>query len=292
VTVSKTRFRLLPTYPRDGSFLQSATRPYIFLVQSGVASPISSWDPYGGVPQPTTTVDDAALDKAGAGGVWNHLISAKPAMAMTGPSTSVRLSASGFATWSPAIRSSAVRNYDVRYKVAKWNGKFGDWARPASWQHMSPTKRSVGLKRGYDYCVSVRARNWAGQVTGWSSQRCLTRALDDRSLTASTGWKLGKNVNYMASTYRSTTRQGATLRVSSARVKRVAVVATTCAACGKVAVLVDGTRVGTVDLHSTSTHRKTVLMLPTFSRRTGDVVLKVKTSGLRVQIDGLSLSRT
>jgi Domain of unknown function (DUF1906) len=291
LTVSKTRFRLLPTYPRDGTFLQSATRPYIFRVQGAVASAISSWDPYGG-PQPTTVVDDAALDKAGAGGVWNHLISAKPAVAMTGPSTSVRLSPSGFATWAPAIRSSAARDYEVRYRRAKWNSTFGALVVPKSWQHTSPTTRSLGLARGYDYCVSVRARNWAGQVTGWSSERCLTRPLDDRSLAASAGWNLGKGPNNMAGTFRGTTRKGATLRVSSARIKRVGVVATTCASCGKVAVLVDGKRVGTVNLHSASTHRKTLLMLPAFSRRTGDVMLKVQTSGLRVQIDGLALSRT
>jgi Domain of unknown function (DUF1906) len=291
VTVSKTRFRLLPTFPRNGTFLQSATRPYIFRVQSGVASVISSWDPFGG-PQPTTTVDDAALDKAGAGGVWNHLISAKPAVAMTGSSTSVRLSTSGSATWAPAIRSSAARDYDVRYRRAKWNSTFGELVRPASWQHQLPATRSLGLLRGYDYCVSVRARNWAGLVTAWSPEHCLTRPLDDRSLTPSSGWKLGKGASFLAGTYRGTTRQGATLRVSSARVKRIGIVATTCTTCGKVAVLVGGTRVGTINLHATSTHRKALLMLPAFSRRTGDVELKVKSSGQRVQIDGLALSRT
>ena len=126
VTMSNTRFRLLPTYPRNGTFLQSAARPYIFRVQSGVASVISSWDAYGG-PQPTTIVDSAALDKAGAGGVWNHLISAKPAMQMTGPPTFVTQGGSAYATWMPAIRSSAVRNYDVRYRAAKWNTSFGNW---------------------------------------------------------------------------------------------------------------------------------------------------------------------
>ena len=291
VTVSKTRFRLLPTYPRNGTFLQPANRPLIFRVQSGVATVISSWDPYGG-PQPTTIVDSAAIDKAGAGGAWNHLISSKPGMAMTGPATLVKLGASGYATWAPAIRSSAMRNYDVRYRVAKWNTSFGNWAAPKTWQHMSPTKRLIGLKRGNDYCVIVRARNWAAQLTGWSSQRCLTRPLDDRSLTPSTGWRTRTGSSFMAGTYRSTNHKGATLRLSSARVKRVGIVATMCASCGKVAVLVGGTRIGTINLHATSTHRQTLLMLPAFSRRTGDVILRVKTSGLRVQIDGLSISRT
>ena len=106
------------------------------------------------------------------------------------------------------------------------------------------------------------------------------------------GWQNRTGPNYLAGTFRGTTRKGATLRLSSARVKRVGIVATTCASCGKVAVLVDGMRIGTINLHASSTHRRTLIMLPPFARRNGDVLLRVKTSGLRVQIDGLALSRT
>jgi Domain of unknown function (DUF1906) len=291
VTVSKTRFRLLPTYPRTGTFLQAAGGSTVYRVQSGVASHISSWAAFGGA-QPTTSVDPAALMKAGSGGVWNHLISARPSMSMTGPGTLVTTHGSGAATWAAPILSSAVHNYDLRYRASRWNATFGGWSTPKSWKHVHATSQSVHLKRGYDYCLSVRARNWAGQLTSWSTRRCLTRPLDDRSLSASSGWHRGTGSDFFAHTVTKTKQQGATLRVSSARVRRVGIVATTCASCGKVAVIVGGERIATINLSSPTTQRRTLLMLPRFSKRLGDVVLKVKSSGLRVQIDGLSLSRT
>jgi hypothetical protein len=291
VVVSKTRWNLLPTYPRSGTFLQAAGRSTVYRMQSGVASAITSWDPYGG-PKPTTAVDPAALNKAGTGGAWNHLISAKPSVSMTGPGTLVTTHASGALTWRSPILSSSVKNFDVRYRWAKWNSKFSGWVRPASWQHDKARQRSFKLKHGYDYCVSVRARNRAGQVSGWSGKHCVTRHLDDRSLTASSSWKRGTGSAYLARTFLGTKVRGATLLASSANVRRIGVIATTCANCGKVAVLVGGVRIATLNLYSATTHNRTLLMLPRFSPHRADVVLKVKSSGLSVRIDGLVISRT
>jgi hypothetical protein len=291
VVVSKTRWNLLPTYPRNGTFLQAAGHSTVYRVQSGVASVITSWDPYGG-PKPTTAVDLAALNKAGTGGAWNHLISARPSVTMTGPGTLVTTHASGALTWTSPILSSSVKNYDVRYRWARWNGTFSNWVRPATWQHAKPRERSFRLKHGYDYCVSVRARNRVGQVTGWTGKHCVTRHLDDRSLAASSSWKRGTGAAYLARTFLGTKVKGATLRASSANVRRIGIIATTCANCGKVAVLVGGVRIATVNLYSASTRNRTLLMLPLISPRRADVVLKVKTSDLSVRIDGLVISRT
>ena len=96
----------------------------------------------------------------------------------------------------------------------------------------------------------------------------------------------------LAYTFTGTTHKGVTLHVSSARVKRVGIVATTCRKCGKVAVLVGGKRIGTINLHATAMHKRVLLMLPKFSRRHADVTLKVRSSGLKVQIDALAVSRT
>jgi hypothetical protein len=291
VVVSHTRWNLLPTYPRSGTFLQAAGRSTVYRMQSGVASAITSWDPYGG-PKPTTAVDPAALNKAGSGGVWNHLISAKPSVRITGPGTLVTTHTSGAVTWTSPILSSSVKNYDVRYRWAKWNGTFSGWVRPTTWQHSKPRERSLHLKHGYDYCVSVRARNHAGQLTGWSKKRCVTRHLDDRSLAASSVWKRGTGSAYLAGTFLGTKVRGATLRASSAHVRRIGIIATSCAKCGRVAVLVGGVRIATINLYSATTQNRTLLMLPRFSRRLADVVLKVKSSDLSVRIDGLVISRT
>jgi Domain of unknown function (DUF1906) len=293
VTVSKTRFRLLPTFPRTGTFLQAAGGSTVYRMHSGMALYVPSWDAFGG-PQPTTAVDPAVLAKAGYGGVYNHLISSRPAITMTGSGTLVTTRSSGTATWTSPVLSSAVRYYDARYRLASWNGSFSSWVMPSTWQHTKPKGRTVHVKRGQDFCVSARARNWAGQVTDWGSKRCITRPLDDRSLSASSGWKRGTGAksDFTAGTFTRTKQHGAKLRVSSAQVRRVGIVATTCASCGEVAVFVGGTRVGIINLASASTEHKVLLMLPRFSRRTADVVVKVRSSGLKVRIDGLAVSRT
>ena len=73
--------------------------------------------------------------------------------------------------------------------------------------------------------------------------------------------------------------------------KRLGVVATRCSGCGKVAILVGGVKRGMVSLVSSTTVRKAVLLLPRLgAAASGPVVLKVATSGKKVQLDGLVVS--
>jgi surface antigen len=58
--------------PADGTFVVGAARGEVYRFAGGAPLYVSSWDRFGG-PQPTITVDDAALDNAGAGSVWNHV---------------------------------------------------------------------------------------------------------------------------------------------------------------------------------------------------------------------------
>ncbi|MGZ4592337.1 MAG: DUF1906 domain-containing protein [Actinomycetes bacterium] len=292
--VSRTRFNLLPRYPRDGTFLQTGGTSRVFRVMGGVATFVPSWDAFGG-PQPTTTVDPAALDLAGTGGVWNHLKSSKPSVRLTWPTSTTPFTTAGSTrvTWLGAVTASAIKSYDVRYQKARWNGLFSPWTYLKTWQKTTATGKSKSLPRGYDYCFSVRAHNRAGATTAWTPARCLARALDDRSLAASKGWARAKKSGYYDRTYTTTSRKGVTLTLRSARVARLGVVATTCPTCGTVRVTVTGKYVGTINLYSPTTRRQQMLTLPRFSRRTGDVVLKVvSANGRRVQIDGLALART
>ncbi|MDQ1618771.1 MAG: hypothetical protein QOE19_1340 [Actinomycetota bacterium] len=292
VDVTRTRFTLLPQYPRNGTFLQVGATGRVFRVNGGVASFVPSWDAFGG-PQPTTTVDAAALDLAGTGGVWNHLKSGKPAVQLTAPASPFTTASSTRLTWQGAITSSAIKNYDVRYQKARWNGVFGSWTYLKSWQRTASSGKNKSLPRGTNYCFSVRAHNRAGAATGWTPARCLSRALDDRSLTASKGWTRAKKSGFYDRTYTTTARKGATLTLRSARIARLALVATTCASCGTVRVAVKGKYVGTVSLYSPTTKRQQILSLPRFSRRVGNVELRVTSAnGKRVQIDGLALGRT
>ena len=289
-TLSQSQFDSLRAQPRTGTFLVGAATSRIYRVSQGIATYVPSWDPYGG-PQPTVTVDQAALDNAGTGGAWNHLLSGKPTVRRTGPNSYGTTAGRARFTFEGGISSSAVKDYDLRWRRARWDGTFGDWTRPGSWQGTTATGVTKSLAGGWTYCVQVRARNRAGQLSAWTGGSCLTRALDDRRLAASSGWKTRTGDRYYQGSFRTTKQKGATLSRSGARVRRVGVVATTCPSCGTVAVLVDGKRVGRVSLRSPGFHRAQVRMLPAFSRRHATVTLKVVTSGRTVQVDGLVLSR-
>ena len=70
--VSSTTLGKLPARPVDGRFIRGAQRGEVFRIVGGAPVIVTTWSIYGGT-QPTTTVDQNAIDKAGTGGKWNHL---------------------------------------------------------------------------------------------------------------------------------------------------------------------------------------------------------------------------
>lgn len=58
--------------PADGTFIIGGQTGRVYEVRGGAPYYVPSWDPYGG-PRPTVSVDQAAIDNAGTGGLWNHL---------------------------------------------------------------------------------------------------------------------------------------------------------------------------------------------------------------------------
>jgi hypothetical protein len=184
---------------------------------------------------------------------------------------------------------SGVASYDVRYRRAAWNGRWSSYVTLLS--ATTATSRSVAMPIGYTYCFSVRARDRAGNVSGWTHQRCVARPLDDRALTASPAWTKRKGSGFYLRTYALTTRSGAVMTRSGARVVQVALVATRCRGCGTVSVYIGTKRVGVVKLASAVTARRTVFVLPRVSLRTASISLRVSSSARPVQIDGLGILR-
>ena len=66
------QFAALPQTPTDGTFLRGSQTGQIYRIAGGAPLYVSSWGAVGGA-QPVTNVDQAALDNAGGGGLWNHL---------------------------------------------------------------------------------------------------------------------------------------------------------------------------------------------------------------------------
>ena len=58
--------------PDEGSVLRGGQTGRVYVIRGGHPVYVNTWDEIGG-PQPTTDVDQAAIDMAGAGGVWSHL---------------------------------------------------------------------------------------------------------------------------------------------------------------------------------------------------------------------------
>jgi hypothetical protein len=192
-----------------------------------------------------------------------------------------------------ASDANGVASYDVRYRVARFDGGFGDWVLPDAWQRTTATSRSVAVSRGREVCFSVRARDTLGNRSAWSAQRCTSRPLDDRSLTASSGWSRGTGSSFLDGTITSTKRRGVELTRGEVRANQVLIVATRCASCGTADVFIGSTRVGRLDLSASSTQRQQVIALPVQSKvLTGKLTIRTTSTDRTVAIDGVAFRRS
>jgi CHAP domain len=71
-SISAASFDSLRTVPADGTFVTGAQHGQVYRIVGGAPTYVSTWTAFGGS-QPTVTIDQAAIDHAGARGVWNHL---------------------------------------------------------------------------------------------------------------------------------------------------------------------------------------------------------------------------
>lgn len=114
--------------------------------------------------------------------------------------------------------------------------------------------------------------------------------LDDRALSASTGWTRGSSTSYLYNTYSKTVKTSAQLARSGVQGRRLALVATTCSTCGIVDVYHAGVKLGRVSLYSATTKTRQVLWLPLQTvTRTGTVTIR-SVSAKQVLIDGLAVT--
>ncbi|HEX6877696.1 MAG TPA: hypothetical protein VF165_18705, partial [Nocardioidaceae bacterium] len=185
-----------------------------------------------------------------------------------------------------ATDNVAVASYDIAYRLATSGTALSGW----TFRYGLPSgSATVRVAPGGQVCFAGRARDAAGNVSGWSAARCSAVPFDDRSLTAY-GWvsrtgsssALGGTVStlrsYGAKVYR--TRQQGT---------RVALVVLRGPGQGTVDVYAAGVRVGRVSLAAPSTHRD-VVVLPYHAFRGTVTVRSVSRAPSR--IDALAVLRT
>jgi hypothetical protein len=187
---------------------------------------------------------------------------------------------------------AGVASYDVRYRKAAYYGGFGTYTYPTGWAGRNAAV-SLALSRGYEYCFSARSRDRAGNVSGWSPESCTSRPLDDRSLTRSSGWTLvAGNQFYLRTATRSVTH-GAALSRTGVQTRQMFLVATTCSYCGSVDIYLGSRRVQTLSLVSSATRYSAVIAGPRLTGvLTGTLRIVIRSSGHRVQVDGVAFRRT
>jgi hypothetical protein len=187
--------------------------------------------------------------------------------------------------WSGTDDASGVTLYDVRYRSASWNSDLGSFHRLLT--HTADTSTSVPLTRGTRYCFEVRAVDGSGNVGDWTSDSCVARALDDRSLGASAAWRRITGGRYYANTATATHAAAVRLKLPDAHVSLVGVVATTGPKAGSVDIYVKKRLMGTLSLRSPSHAERRILLLPAFPARVGALRVRTTDEDALVRIDGL-----
>ena len=209
-----------------------------------------------------------------------------PSVSMVLPTSTSTLSKTIAVRWSGAD-TNGVASFDVQYTKAAWNGKFGA---ATVWKSATTaTSATFTGVPGYEYCFSVRARDKAGNVSGYSAKKCTALPLDDRALAASAGWKKLTGKAFYLGTAMQATAKGKTLTRKGAVAGRAVLYVDKGKGFGSVAVLYNGKIVKTVSLASTKTVTKVAIALPKVTKAT--VIVIKTTTAKKVQIDGLLLAR-
>ena len=192
----------------------------------------------------------------GGSGVWGHRMM-------------WRTSRSGTTTWST------------------W--KVGSWEQTSS--NLVAAMGSPGLRT----CMRFQVRDYAGNVSAWSVERCVDTVTDSTGggVLPDDHWVFASSQAYFDWSLESTKTYGA--KIVSDRplyVRQLGVLATTCSTCGAVSLYVGGTKVGTLNLARSVTTARSLLLLPrTAMRLYGTVTLRVvSATGKLVRVDALAIT--
>jgi hypothetical protein len=196
--------------------------------------------------------------------------------------------------WSARATISAIASYDVRWHRAKWN-ETGEYGMTVDWQTATAATAAVlPITQGYTYCLWTRARDTDDHVSEWTEETCTAAPLDDRRLTASTGWTKVTSTSSYLGTAMKTKVKGKTLTRTQVVATHLALVATTCPTCGTVRVYLGTTLLKTISLVSTVKVNRAVIPIKSWSyeEHQGTVRIKVVSDGKPVIIDGLAVDRS
>ncbi len=181
--------------------------------------------------------------------------------------------------------------YSVRYRVAGWNGRFGSYIYPPTWQDTKLTGVSLTGTPGHEYCVSVEATSSAGISSLWSADHCSEYPLGaDALLPATRGWTRGRGAGYYLGGYLTTNRRGAKLVLRNAIADRAGIIVMSCPRCGRLAVYLNRIWLGTFVTFARRAHRVDLLLSRSVATRRGTITLQALSKGREVVVEGIGVS--
>ena len=292
-------------------WLQTSGGADPWLVASAELSPGGVWRNNGtylsndgrGALDPTVTVDG----QGNAVAAWWYLSTeagdrqevaaagsdrAGPVAAMGEPSAKHQTARSFVTSWSGVDTWSEVApNFDVRYRSAPYDGGFGP--KPSWLTGTTSNEAPFQGASGVNYCFSARARDTFNSLGAWSTERCTTTPVDDRSLRARGGWIRASGHRHYFSTVSISQRRGAVLTLADVQARRIDLLVTRRPGAGAVTVGWNGTALGTYGLAAPSVTRKDLIPVTRFQHvRTGVLRIRiVSPTGKPVLIDGVVASR-
>jgi hypothetical protein len=191
-------------------------------------------------------------------------------------------------SWA-ATDNVGVAGYDVRYRTSSATSKLGSYVYPPALQRTASTGTALPATAGATYCFSVRARDAADHLTGWTADDCTVTPYDDRWATASKGAKARTGPDYYRGTATTLTSRGTATR-AGVTASHVGVVAQGCPSCGVVDVTLGGVKLGQVNLSLYQKTARVTAWLPINRTRTGALVITSRGQG-PVTLDGILVRR-
>ncbi|NTU71491.1 MAG: hypothetical protein HGB10_06695, partial [Coriobacteriia bacterium] len=204
--------------------------------------------------------------------------------AMTTPASAGR---SFSVSWGATDTVSGLASYEVQRRsstTASWT----------TWRSTLATSAVFVGTDGSNNYFRARAFDAAGLASDWTTITCTLVPYDQAKLRYASGWSTARSKYYYGGSTRYTTRKGASATVSFTK-GTLYLVAKTGPTMGKVAVYYRGSKVATVNLHSTKTRYRQVFRILSRSSGTKAYTVKLVNVGVtrhkRVEVDGLVLKR-
>ena len=235
----------------------------------------------------------AATDVAGNVSAWtpescSRVDGAVPVLGATSGSARFTVpDGKGGVTYSyKATDDSGVSSYDVQTRSASYGGGLGSWV--ALRTATTLTSVSKVTTPGSEWCFRFRARDLAGNVSGWSAGRCSSLAIENKLLARSAKTSLlasaragDKSITQLNATNASVqTRRSVTGRT-------LAIWAIAGPTRGQVAVYVGGVKRTTLSTRAPTVQRK---MFTVSTTRAG-VVKLVRVGTRSVAVDAIAAER-